>query len=564
MKRNLLFILITILITNFSNGQNLLSPIWKYTKVGDFKEVESLKYNNWPEVNLLLSWERQGLCWIDNNLVLRNEFFVNEKDTSLQLEFSLQGDIHAVYINRKQVTGNINNSFWSNRGKKEFIQIPDSILKRNRKNEITILISNPSYTGGVSHNFCSIHPINAGYEDKLSIDIPQSNHIYLADDNKQFTIKSHSIKDRKIQIMINNDFHQTLVNEFIDLKKGNQEYVFQFKKRNFKPGLYECVVIGQGETFCSTVEWFGVQPEKISCPIQKKSGFDKYWQDALNELKEIEPNYKIRKVDSLCSPTRNGYIIEMNSLGNLTIRGYYFVPKTGGKHPAILHLPGYGYGFEDLKKFVDRKSDCAELALCVRGHGISKDFFNPWDKMTLWAVNICDKDKYVYRSIYMDCVRAVDFLINQTEIDKNRIGVAGGSQGGGLALATAALCNSNIAACAIFDPWLCDIRDQTKIRTTVNKELDLFKTYPTNNCDIEQMLSVLDYMDTKEFAPNIKCPVYFLTSLFDDDCPPHCGFAAYNNLKTKKEYLVFPKDSHLGESGQFDNLFYIAEKMLAK
>jgi len=266
-------------------------------------------------------------------------------------------------------------------------------------------------------------------------------------------------------------------------------------------------------------------------------------------------NFKVHKVDSLCSDNREGYVVEMQSLGNLTIRGYYFVPKTDGKHSVVMHLPGYSYGFEYLEGFRNRKGNTAEFALCVRGHGISKDVFDPWSEQTLWSVGACSKEENIYRSIYMDCVQAINFLNSRPEIDKSKIGVAGGSQGGGLAIATSALCNDKIAACAFFDPFLCDIKHQTDIRTMVKKEFVDFTKVNGNNCSIEQIFSVQEFNDTKNFAQKINCPVSFLASLFDDDCPVHCGFSAYNLIESEKSYKVYPNDSHLGESGQYDKLF---------
>ncbi len=138
----------------------------------------------------------------------------------------------------------------------------------------------------------------------------------------------------------------------------------------------------------------------------------------------------------------------------------------------------------------------------------------------------------------------------------------GGSQGGGLAIATAGLCKDKIAVCGIYDPWLCDIRHQAELRTMLNKEIEFFKTYPDIDCDVSHIFSVLDFVDTKFFASDITCPVRFMTALFDDDCPLHIGFSVYNNIRTDKEYYVYPNDSHLGESGEYNDLYYVLEKML--
>ncbi|MBN1952192.1 MAG: acetylxylan esterase [Bacteroidales bacterium] len=556
--------LLSLTVIVGTQAQNLLSPIWKYAAADEHADLGSLNPEEWPEINLLLSWERQGHSWMDPQYLLWQDFFVGTNAETLQLEFSLQGDVYAVYINQHQISEPVWNSFWTNRGRKTILNIPESYLKRGAKNEITIEIANLSYTGGKSYNFCSVHEAGAKYSNSISMVFPADNHVFLPTDKRELTLRSENISTPSVRVIINNDFHERLVDQTVKFERGTQSGIFDLTPWNLKPGIYECIVISEAGSFCGAVEWFAIQPEDIQCSTTVPDDFDAYWQDALDELQEVDPQFSMLRVDSLCSASRDGYVVEMKSLGNITIRAYYFVPKTRGKHPVVLHVPGYNYGFENLDGFTGNESDIAEMALCVRGHGISRDFFDPWDEMTLWAVNICNKEAYVYRSIYMDCVRAVDFLLSRLEIDPSRIGVAGGSQGGGLALATAGLCNDRIAACAVFDPFLCDIREHARIRTMINQELDSFGEYKDNTCNRAQMLSVLDYVDTKFFAPKIRCPFFFSTGLFDDDCPPHLGFAAYNLIATEKNYKVYPKDSHLGESNEYGNLYLEAVRMMIK
>src|ERR1041385_7277586 len=62
----------------------------------------------------------------------------------------------------------------------------------------------------------------------------------------------------------------------------------------------------------------------------------------------------------------------------------------------------------------------------------------------IWGYKLCSEKENAYRAIYMDCVRAVEFLLSRPEVDANKICVMGGSQGGGLTLATAGLCGDKI------------------------------------------------------------------------------------------------------------------------
>jgi cephalosporin-C deacetylase-like acetyl esterase len=127
----------------------------------------------------------------------------------------------------------------------------------------------------------------------------------------------------------------------------------------------------------------------------------------------------------------------------------------------------------------------------------------------------------------------------------------GGSQGGGLTIATAGLCGNKIAACAYFDPFPCDQREVLNIRTICRYEMNSFLKYYNNPCSLEEALHVQDLIDTRNLAGGITCPALFVTGLFDDDCPSHIGFAAYNRISSPKEYKIFPEDSHLGESDYY-------------
>jgi cephalosporin-C deacetylase len=54
----------------------------------------------------------------------------------------------------------------------------------------------------------------------------------------------------------------------------------------------------------------------------------------------------------------------------------------------------------------------------------------------------------------------------------------------------------------------------------------------------------LSYIDIKNLAPWIKAPVRMAIGLMDQTCPPHINFAAYNQVRTQKEYIVYPEAGH--------------------
>ena len=245
-------------------------------------------------------------------------------------------------------------------------------------------------------------------------------------------------------------------------------------------------------------------------------------------------------VDSMSKGSRNVYIVEMRSLGNVLIRGWYAVPKKSGKYPAIMHVQGYS-GYMKLD-WGYQGDDMVVLALNVRGHGFSKDNVNPgFPGYLQYFVN--DKEQYVYRGAYMDTRRAIDFLVSRQEVDASKIVVEGGSQGGALSIATAALNNDRIALCVPHVPFLSDFKDYFK---TANWPANEFISYVNTHPEVgwKKVYETLSYIDIKNLAPWVKCQVLMGVGLVDDVCPPHINFAAYNQMKVKKEYIVYPTSGH--------------------
>ncbi len=549
MKHTLLTLLLLLFITLQSFSQNQLPLDWTLTF--DSAPAEQHK------INLLLSWERQGVFDQDGKGCLSCNFSVNApyRNEPLVLKVGLQCNVEKIFINDIYIGGNIPEHFWSQRNRISEYILPKGCLKRSGKNHIRIYLSALSYTGGISHNSCTLTPQNI-YKPtpEVSIRMLPTDHLFTTS-APAINVHYKVIAKGTLHLQINNAFHRRILDRTFKVSPHDSVLNINLKKELPDPGFYECIaqVTENGNT--GDVEWLAYRPEQIKCTQHTPEDFRAFWQSTLSELKKVNPQFRMHKDEKLSRGKRDGYVVEMQSLGNITIRGYYFKPRKAGRFPVILHVPGYGQGFENQDNLINGSDDVTELALCVRGHGISADVFNPGFGIPgIWGYKLNNREENAYRGIYMDCVRAIDFLYSRLETDTARVGVCGGSQGGGLTLATAGLCGKRIAACAYFDPFLCDLHDFFNIRTLCKKQIIGFLNHYNNPCSYEEALAIQELIDTKGFASWITCPVYFTTALFDDDCPPHVGFAAYNSITTPKEFRIYPHDSHLGESGPYGAL----------
>jgi cephalosporin-C deacetylase-like acetyl esterase len=227
----------------------------------------------------------------------------------------------------------------------------------------------------------------------------------------------------------------------------------------------------------------------------------------------------------------------MKSFGGLTIGGWYVVPTGKGPFPTLLEVPWYTGGLGPATW----QHEFAVFTLHIRGHGKSRDVINPGFPGYLQH-RIEDKNNYIYRGAYMDCIRAVDFLYSRPETDTSRLGVFGISQGGGLTLATASLDN-RIKAASSAVPFLSCYPVYFK---TVFWPHNEFFNYLHKNPGLswDDIYHTLSYFDVSNLSHRIRCPLFMHTGLQDQTCPPVINFAAYNAIRATKQYHVYSTKGH--------------------
>ena len=187
-----------------------------------------------------------------------------------------------------------------------------------------------------------------------------------------------------------------------------------------------------------------------------------FWESTLDDLRKIP-------MDAIVEPVeQTGYILEGNaktlvnhrvslaSLGGVRIRAWSTVPTgdaPSGGWPTVMTVPGY-IGVMVLPIHLVRYG-YATLTLYPRGQGESKADWTLPDDSTALTYRLEDQDEYYYRGAFMDCVRGLDFLFSRPELNSDRVGVLGSSQGGGMTLATASL-DRRISAAVAEVPWPCN------------------------------------------------------------------------------------------------------------
>ena len=318
---------------------------------------------------------------------------------------------------------------------------------------------------------------------------------------------------------------------------------------DLKAGFYHAVVIANyGEVADFNI---GYDPTSISSPTDAQSDFREFWEKAKSDLANIAPSYKLTKIEEKSTSKRNIYIVEMNSIDDgdgtpVTIRGYYAEPVAEGTYPVIITQNGYDSDVTipalNFCPNGDSNPGWIELNVSVRGQVINNREPNTNKYGDWFAYNFGNRDAYYYRGAYMDVIRSIDFITSREKAQQDNIFMMGGSQGGALTIAGAALDN-RLNAIAPAIQFMGDFPDYFKVGAwpaAVAK-----KQQEALSLSDEDMYKMLSYFDTKNLAPQITCPVITCMGLQDPVCPPHTNFAPYNNLTmTDKQYTVNSELKH--------------------
>lgn len=536
--------------------QSIVSAEWKFI-TGDKPEYidSALNHYWWNDISPLTVWERQGyggydgFAWYRVKVVIPASMKKSAyRYDGLVLSLGKIDDSDVTYFNGHEIgsTGQMPPDYSGAYDVPRSYRIPAECVQWGKKNTVAVRVYDAGGDGGLYGG--PVELTNRGNPDLLSLsaDIAEQDIIFKGSPDVEIPVilKSEFRKTYRgaLTLKITTDFGDEFDNQYREVAVKKQSTgQFPLRISGLKPGFYKAALALESRMGNKKYNFnFGYEPEKIVSLADYLPDFDEFWQSAKAELATVDPQYKMIRIDSLCTDKHNVYLVEMRSLGNALIRGWYQVPVKPGVYPAVMQVPGYSSTI--MPGYINYGDDIIGFGLNIRGHGNSRDDVNPGFPGYI-LTNLDDKEKYIYRGAYMDCVRGIDFLSSRPEVDASRIAVEGASQGGALTFATAALCNDRIAVCAPQVPFLSDFRDYFRVAVWPGNEFkDLVEVQKKMTWD--QVYNTLSYFDIKNLAHMIKAPLIMGVGLMDDVCPPHINFAAYNLVTTEKKYIIYPQAGH--------------------
>ena len=157
-------------------------------------------------------------------------------------------------------------------------------------------------------------------------------------------------------------------------------------------------------------------------------------------------------------------------------------------------------------------------------------------------------DQLLFRHIFLDTAQLARIIMGLPEVDADRVGAMGGSQGGGLTLACVAL-EPRIRRAVPMSPFLSDYRRiwEMDLAKDAYEELrSYFRQFDPRHEREADVFKRLGYIDVQHLAPRIRARVLMGTGLMDTICPPSTQFAAYNKIRSPKAMVLYPDFGHEG------------------
>lgn len=278
--------------------------------------------------------------------------------------------------------------------------------------------------------------------------------------------------------------------------------------------------------------------------------FDEYWSRALAEMRAVKAEVELVRSE-FQAPNADCFDLYFTGVRGARIHAKYVRPKNAPvPHPAILQFHGYtGSAGEWCDKLSYASVGYSVIAMDVRGQGGKSEDTGGVKGTTLNGHLIRGLDDHpdnlLFRHIFLDTAQLAGIAMGFPEVDPDRIGAMGASQGGGLTLACGAL-EPRIKRLAPTFPYLCDYLQGYDLDLDPgNQELKrFFRFHDPQHRRKQEIFTKLGYIDIQYLAQRIRGEVMLGISMMDIGCPPSTQFSVYNKITAPKSLEIYPDFGH--------------------
>jgi cephalosporin-C deacetylase len=259
--------------------------------------------------------------------------------------------------------------------------------------------------------------------------------------------------------------------------------------------------------------------------------FQAFWQVTEEQARKAPLRFCRERQSRQSLPGFSLDEIEFDGLDGRRLYGWFAYPMGLGPSPAFLWIPPYGRE-SMLPNAYGTRPGFASLSLNLHHLGaFHQEKYSP--ERGYFADGVGSPESWVFRRMFQDLVLAARVLQDQTEVDGDRIGAVGMSQGGGMAIWLGAWCQLVKTVCADM-PFLA------RIVKTLQKPVyryplkELTDHMASDRAEIQHVMATLAYYDTVNHAGWCQRPTQVSLGLRDPAARPEDVRAVFDAVRGPK------------------------------
>ncbi len=331
-----------------------------------------------------------------------------------------------------------------------------------------------------------------------------------------------------------------------------------------------------GAESSSPSEWRFIVPLTFDFPLKKletyrginprPADFDAFWDQSLAQMRALDPQVSLTPAE-FQTPFAECFDLYFTGVGGARVYAKLLRPKNvSTPHPAVLLFHGYtGSSGDWTGKLGYVANGYTVAALDCRGQGGRSEDAGGVTGNTHRGHIIRglddalngDPQKLLFCQIFLDTAQLAKIVIDMPDVDADRVGATGGSQGGALTVACAAL-EPRIKRVAPTFPFLSDYKrvwEMDQAKAAYEELREYFRHFDPLHEREQAIFETLGYVDIQHLALRIKGQVLWSIGLMDTICPPSSQFAAYNKIVAPKKMDIYPDFGHEGLPGVSDRIW---------
>lgn len=270
-------------------------------------------------------------------------------------------------------------------------------------------------------------------------------------------------------------------------------------------------------------------------PLTRPPDFESFWENTRAELGRISPAVSRESLGSE-DPALEFERLSFASLGGARVSGYAIRWKDDVPRPLVVHSHGYGGGLEPMWHWA--RMGLNVLGVEARGYGRSRDALpslSPWGYV---LTGIESPETHVLRGAVCDYMRAVEVGKEILDPFVSRTVLNGTSFAGGLAvMAESILQVADFLVVAVPSFGWAEGR-RLLVEDGSGQEINRYlEAHPERE---EDVMLVLSYFDSMNFAAAIRCPTLVGLGLEDSVVPAPTVYAIVNHLSVPHQVVRLP------------------------